>query len=136
MQNKYLQLNDVSAYKTVFHLSNYACPVAKNERIGVWDIVIKWDWFAKTHVGGQFVEAADSISANIAEGFGRYHKKDKIKFYRYSQGSIKESFDWNEKSKVRKFLNDEQYHHILGELQKLPKEINQQINLTNKKLTI
>ncbi|MCK4639103.1 MAG: four helix bundle protein, partial [Bacteroidales bacterium] len=27
-------------------------------------------------------EAADSISANIAEGFGRYHKKDKIKFYR------------------------------------------------------
>ena len=71
MQNKYLQLNDVSAYKTAFHLSNY-----------VWDIVIKWDWFAKTHVGGQFVEAADSISANIAEGFGRYHKKDKIKFYR------------------------------------------------------
>jgi len=109
----------------MFHLSNY-----------VWDIVIKWDWFAKKHVGGQFVEAADSISANIAEGFGRYHKKDKIKFYRYSQGSVKESFDWNEKSKVRKLLNDEQYHHILGELQKLPKEINQQINLTNKKLTI
>ncbi len=50
MQNKYLQLNDVSAYKTAFHLSNY-----------VWDIVIKWDWFAKKHVGGQFVEAADSI---------------------------------------------------------------------------
>jgi hypothetical protein len=44
--------------------------------------------------------------------------------------------DWNEKSKVRKLLNDEQYYHILGELQKLPKEINQQINLTNKKLTI
>ena len=101
MQNKYLQLNDVSAYKTAFHLSNYACPVAKNERIGVWDIVVKWDWFAKTHVGRQFVEAADSISANIAEGFGRYHKKDKcrrmpiqrykIKFYRYSQGSINQA---------------------------------------------
>ncbi|MFH1321474.1 MAG: four helix bundle protein [Bacteroidota bacterium] len=125
MKNKYLQLNDVSAYKTAFHLSNY-----------VWEIVVKWDWFAKKHVGGQFVEAVDSISANIAEGFGRYHKKDKIKFYRYSQGSLKESFDWNEKSKVRKLLNDEQYHHILRELQKLPKEINQQINLTNKKLTI
>ena len=37
MQNKYLQLNDVSAYKIAFHLSNYACPVAKNEHIGVWD---------------------------------------------------------------------------------------------------
>ncbi|MFA5782022.1 MAG: four helix bundle protein [Bacteroidales bacterium] len=51
----------------------------------VWNVVIKWDWFAKRHVGGQFVEAIDSISANIAEGFGRYHKKDKIKFYHYSR---------------------------------------------------
>ena len=102
----------------------------------VWDIVIKWDWFTKKHVGGQFIEAADSVSANIAEGFGRYHKKDKIKFYRYSQGSIKESFDWNEKSKVRKLLTDEQYNHILGELQKLPQELNQLIYFTNQKLTI
>ena len=125
MEKKYLQLNDVPAYKIAFNLSTV-----------VWDIVIKWDWFAKKHAGGQFVEAADSISANIAEGFGRYHKKDKIKFYRYSQGSLKETFDWNEKSKVRKLLKDEQYKHILTELQKLPKEINYQIKLTNQKLTL
>ena len=125
METKFLQLNDIKAYKIAFNLSNY-----------VWDIVIKWDWFAKKHVGGQFVEAADSISANIAEGFGRYHKKDKIKFYRYSQGSLKESFDWNEKSKVRKLLKDEEYNHIFSELQKLPKELNQLINFTNKKLKI
>ena len=52
MEKKYLQLNDVPAYKVAFNLSNY-----------VWEIVIKWDWFAKKHVGGQFIEAADSISA-------------------------------------------------------------------------
>ncbi len=125
MEKKYLKLNDINACKIAFNLSNY-----------VWDIVIKWDWFTKKHVGGQFIEAADSVSANIAEGFGRYHKKDKIKFYRYSQGSIKESFDWNEKSKVRKLLTDEQYNHILGELQKLPQELNQLIYFTNQKLTI
>ena len=102
----------------------------------VWDIVVKWDGFAKNHLGGQFVEAIDSISANIAEGFGRYHKKDKIKFYRYSQGSVKESFDWNEKSKVRMLLNNQEYKHIFDELQKLPKELNQLINFTNTKLTI
>ena len=83
----------------------------------------------KKHVGGQFVEVADSISANIAEGFGRYNKIDKIKFYRYSQGSLKESLDWNEKSKVRKLINDEHYKHILGELQKLPQELNQLISV-------
>lgn len=99
-------------------------------------LLTKWDWFAKRHVVGQFVQAIDSISAIIAEGFGRYHKKDKIKFYYYSMGSVKESFDWNEKSKVRRILKDEEYKHIIGELQKLPKEINYQINLTNAKLTI
>lgn len=67
---KYLQLNDISSYKRAFILSNY-----------VWNIVITWDWFVKRTVGVQFVSAIDSISANIAEGFGRYGKKDKIKFY-------------------------------------------------------
>jgi len=85
---KYLELNDIIAYKKSLALSNY-----------VWEIVIKWDWFAKKTVGSQFAEAVDSISANIAEGFGRYGKKDKIKFYYYSFGSLKESLDWNEKSK-------------------------------------
>jgi four helix bundle protein len=125
MEKNYLKLNDIKAYKIAFNLTNY-----------IWNIVIEWDWFAKKHVGGQFVEAADSISANIAEGFGRYNKKDKIKFYRYSQGSLKESLDWNEKSKVRKLINDEQYKHILGDLQKLPQELNQLISYTNQKLTI
>jgi len=125
MEKKFLQLNDIKAYKIAFNLSNY-----------VWDVIIKWEWFSKKHIGGQFVEAVDSISANIAEGFGRYHKKDKIKFYRYSQGSLKESFDWNEKSKVRNLLTIEQYDHIITELKKLPLELNQLINFTNKKLTI
>ena len=102
MDNKYLRLNDISAYKIAFVLSNY-----------VWDIVIKWDYFAKDTVGKQFVKATDSISANIAEGFGRYGKKDKVKFYRYSFGSLKESFDWNQKSKNRKLLTETQYNFIL-----------------------
>lgn len=121
----YLKLNDISAYKVAFNLSNY-----------IWNIVIEWEWFAKKHIGGQFVEVIDSISANIAEGFGRYHKKDKIKFYRYSQGSMKESFDWNEKSKVRGLLTDEQYQHIINGLKKLPQELNQLIYNTNQKLLI
>ncbi len=125
MEKKYLKLNDISAYKIAFKLSNF-----------VWGIVINWDGFAKRHPGGQFIEAVDSISANIAEGFGRYHKKDKIKFYHYSKGSLQESLDWNEKSKVRKLLTDEQYHHIFEELQKLPLELNQLIRFTNEKLTI
>ncbi|HHT9114047.1 MAG: four helix bundle protein [Planctomycetes bacterium] len=123
MDKEFLQLNDVPPYKTALKLSNY-----------VWEIVIRWDYFAKDTVGKQFVKAVDSISANIAEGFGRYFKKDKINFYRYSNGSVKESFDWNEKAKVRNLINKDEYQHIFGELQKLPKEINQLIKITNNKL--
>ena len=35
----------------------------------------------------QLRDAAISIAGNIAEGFGRGHKKDKINFYYYSRGS-------------------------------------------------
>ena len=72
-EKKYLKLNDISSYRIAFDLSNY-----------VWEIVVKWDYFAKKTVDTQFVDTGASISANIAEGFGRYHKMDKSKFYRYS----------------------------------------------------
>ena len=123
MEKNYLKLNDISSYKVAYHLSNY-----------VWDIVIGWEYFARDTVGKQFVQSIDSVSANIAEGFGRFGKKDKIKFYRYSMGSLRESFDWNEKSKHRKLLTEAQYKHIFSELEKLPREINSLIKFTNQKL--
>ena len=122
---KFLKLNDIEAFRISFHLSNY-----------VWDAVLRWDNFSQRTVGEQFVKAIDSISANIAEGFGRYGKKDKIKFYRYSQGSLSESLDWNQKSKARKLLSVEEYKHIFDELQKLPKAINALISFTNQKLKV
>jgi len=119
----YLKLNNIDCYKRSLFLSKY-----------VWSIVISWEWFSKQTVGTQFVRAVDSISANIAEGFGRYGKKNKIKFYHYSFGSVKESLDWNEKSNARSLISNNQYRHILVELQNLPREINQLIQFTNVKL--
>ncbi|MBP6978157.1 MAG: four helix bundle protein [Bacteroidales bacterium] len=122
---KFLKLNDLSSYKLAYNLSNY-----------IWQVVIKWNYFEKDTVGKQLVRAADSISANIAEGFGRYSKKDKIKFFRISQGSIKETLDWNEKSKTRGLIGHDEYDKILAELLQLEKEINHLIKFTNEKLTI
>lgn len=122
-KTKYLKLGDLDSYRTAYALSNH-----------VWEIVIKWDYFAKDTVGKQFVRSIDSISANVAEGFGRYGKKDKILFYRYAYGSIKESLDWNEKAKARGLLTQEEYEYIFSELDKLPRSINQLIKFTNDKL--
>lgn len=122
-KKKYLKLNDIDCYKKSFKLSNY-----------IWELVIEWDWFARKTIGSQFVRAVDSISANIAEGFGRYTKKDKIKFYRYSFASIKESLDWNEKAKKRGLLEEKGYKYVLKNLKELPKEVNQLIKFTKIKL--
>ncbi|HLD60573.1 MAG TPA: four helix bundle protein [Patescibacteria group bacterium] len=121
---KFLRLDDIAAYKRAFHLANY-----------VWEIVIKWRAMAQRTVGEQYIEAIDSMSANIAEGFGRYGKKDKVKFYRYSFGSMYESLDWTEKARVRKLLTVEEYNKIFKELHELPREIHHLIKFTNDKLT-
>ena len=121
---KFLALNDIAAYKIGFQLSNY-----------VWGIVRQWDYVSQRTVGIQFISAADSISSNIAEGFGRYGKKDKIKFYNYSFGSVYESLDWNEKSRIRSLTTTKQYQHIFQELKGLPREIHHLIKFTNEKLT-
>lgn len=39
---------------------------------------------------GQMRRSASSVPANIAEGFGRFHFKEKIKFYQQARGSIAE----------------------------------------------
>ena len=120
---KYLLLNDLDCYKRSFILSNL-----------VWGFVINWEYFSRNTIGSQFVRSVDSISANIAEGFGRFNKKDKIKFYHYAMGSQKESLDWNEKAWNRKLITKEQHEHILQELICLPKDINHLIKFTREKL--
>ena len=120
---RYLQLNDISSYKRAFSLSNY-----------VWAIVSKWDRHAKNGLGIQYTDAIDSVSALIAEGFGRYSKKDKVHYYRMARGSVMESLDWTLKSKVRGLVTKSQYDHIIAALQELPREINQLIKYTRDKL--
>ncbi len=123
MEKTYLTLGQIDAYVIAYNLSNF-----------VWELVMKWENFAKWSTGKQYIEATDSISANIAEGFGRFHKKGKIHFYRYSFGSMEESRDWTRKACARKLLTHAEIDHIVGELDKLPKAIHQLIQYTDTKL--
>ena len=46
----------------------------------IWFMVEKWDNFPKFGLGKQITNAADSISSNIAEGYGRFFIKENINF--------------------------------------------------------
>lgn len=124
-EKRFLTLQDITAYQKAFKLSNL-----------IWSVTAEWNYFEKDTVGKQFVRATDSIAANIAEGFGRFHKKDKIHFYRYSYGSTLEAIDWCNKAHMRNLMSDIHYQSIMATLQDLPKDIHHLIAYTNKKLTI
>jgi len=123
MTKRYLKLDDIKAYKIASELSDF-----------VWEIVSKWDWFNKRTLGCQWVEATDSIAGNIAEGFGRYHKKDKQKFYFNARGSVFESAHWTKRALLRNLITKAEYENILKRLRGLPKELNYLIKITEEKL--
>lgn len=99
----------------------------------IWEIVINWDYFAKDTIGKQLCRAADSISANIAEGYGRYHFKENKNFCYYSRGSILEVKSFLRKSKNRKLISDEIYEVLYSDLQTIHLKLNAYIKYIGKK---
>ena len=77
-------LEELEIYKIALGISDLA-----------WDIYIELPKEFRFTQGSQFLEAADSIGANIAEGFGRFHYRDSLKFYYNSRGSLLELKHWN-----------------------------------------
>ena len=76
-------LGDLNVYKNALTLSEKG-----------WDIYMSLPKSLRFDMGSQLLRAVDSIGANIAEGYGRYHYKDKIKFYYNARGSLWESKHW------------------------------------------
>ena len=108
-----LKLEDLEIYQLALEIGEY-----------VWTIVEKWQYFPRKTVGGQFVEAADSISANIAEGYGRFFYKDRKQFCYYSRGSLLETKNWVTKSKTRNFISQTEYDTLIEKLQTLHHKLN------------
>ncbi|HMR99619.1 MAG TPA: four helix bundle protein [Anaerolineales bacterium] len=71
----------------------------------IYKVASRWDEFAKDVVGKQISRAADSIGANIAESFGRYHFGEKIQFLYYARGSLFETKYWLNRSSARELMS-------------------------------
>jgi len=99
----------------------------------IWELVSTWDFFAKDTVGKQLVRSADSISATIAEGFGRYHYKENKNFCYFSRGSIIETKSWINKAKKRNLISEEQYELKMVTLEAIHFKLNAYIKFIGKK---
>ena len=80
----------------------------------IWEIVVNWGSFKKDTIGKQIVSSSDSISANIAEGYGRFYYKESKQFYFYSRGSLQETKSWLGKCKRRKIIKEDKCDELLG----------------------
>jgi four helix bundle protein len=57
----------------------------------VASIVGTWESMHKRTLGEQLIRAADSISNNISEGYGRTSTGERIQFFMYSDASLSET---------------------------------------------
>ena len=87
----YIKLSDLEVYRIAQEISEVS-----------WKIYKELNWQEKKIIGDQFIRSADSIGANIAEGYGRFHYLDKIRFYYNARGSLLETLHWAELMKKRK----------------------------------
>jgi four helix bundle protein len=93
-------LNDLRVYGLAEELAD-----------AIWPIVMSWRHFERTTIGHQLVRAADSIGANIAEGYGRASPADNQRFVRTARGSLYE---------VRHFLRRADKRGLITPGQKAP----------------
>lgn len=121
-KRKYLKLGDLEIYCLAIELSDLA-----------WKIYKDMDWQNRKVIGDQFIKAIDSIGANIAEGYGRYHYADKVKFFYNSRGSLFESKHWSFLLVRRKLIKKEDYVELLSKLDKLHQKLNSYIKSYYKK---
>ena len=89
-----------------------------------WNHVISWDYFAKDTVGKQLVKAADSIAANLSEGYGRYHYREAKNFGYYSRGSLYETKTWLKKAVNRDLIKMKDYLSISNDLKDISVRLN------------
>lgn len=123
MEKEYLKLGNLQVYKIAIRLSREA-----------WKVYNSLGWQDKRVMGDQFIKSVDSVGANIAEGYGRFHYLDRIKFYYNGRGSLLEAKHWVFLLMDREKINKDKFDDFIKQLNGLNHKINSYIkNIRPKK---
>lgn len=90
----------------------------------VWNIVKEWEGFNNDTVGKSFIQSADSISSNIAAGYGRYNFKDKKHYCYISRGELLKTKGWIIKSRDRELIGAEKAEELIEFIEKIHRMLN------------
>ncbi len=98
-----------------------------------WNVYSNLPQSLKFSVGNQFIRAIDSIGANIAEGYGRFHFKDKINFFYHARGSLWECKHWCMLLFRRNLIDKPTYDRLLEKLEACGYKLNGLIKTTGQR---
>ncbi|MFT7824649.1 MAG: four helix bundle protein [Sulfurimonas sp.] len=90
----------------------------------IWEVYESLPTNLKYNIGDQSLRSVDSIGANIAEGYGRFHYKDSVKFYYNARGSLWESKHWIYLLYKRELLEKERFERMMADINLLGKKLN------------
>lgn len=113
MNNTYIPLGNLRVYQLSRELSKE-----------VWLYYSRFNYHQQKIIGDQFLRSVDSIGANIAEGYGRFHYLDRVRFYYNARGSLFEVQHWLELLRERQLLDVSKYEVWLQVLEDTGKCLN------------
>lgn len=126
----------ISQQSSIIHF--YDLDIWKESNLLCVEIYKLTEKFPKSETYGiidQMKRASSSVGANIAEGFGRFHYKDKIKFYYNARGSTCEVQNFLFLSQSLGYMNKEEAREIFIKYENLNKRINSFILSVQRKMT-
>lgn len=91
-------------------------------------LVLKFPKFEQFALANQMRNSAISISSNIAEGCGRFHNKDFIRFLRIALGSTYEAVSQLYIAREGAYLTQEKFDELYEEGAKISNKLNALIN--------
>lgn len=97
-----------------------------------WDIYKRLSWQLKKVMGDQYLRSSDSVGANLAEGYGRFHYLDKIRFYYNARGSLLESKYWLDLLHERNIIKSERHQRVVNIYNNIHAKLNGLISSTYK----
>lgn len=98
-----------------------------------YELAHNWSTLHRNTIGYQIIRSSDSISANISEGYGRFHFKEQRRFCYIARGSLYETNTWLKKAMERIPKDSHQINELIHLLHILLKRLNAYINYIEKK---
>ncbi|MCF8261990.1 MAG: four helix bundle protein [Melioribacteraceae bacterium] len=117
-----MNLEDLEIYRLSINLGE-----------NVWKELQVWEPFLKNTLGSQLIRASDSVTLNIAEGFGRFTFKETKRFAYYARGSLFETKACIQIACKRGIIEEANYEKFESEIRNLGVKLNNYIRYLNSK---